>query len=161
MTKRFCHLNNDRNCLKLLLFILSLSHFNCADNVVNIISSTSLDYVFFSKIVQIMPTSPSTYNTKYLDSDFLDYKENLEYNDGSIDVFMVNNNIHQQEKFNKIFVGSQKQYRTDFSVLYYRKDLCKKYDLPCPPKTYNELEDFAYIIQEGERYCAIRYNYRY
>ena len=32
-----------------------------------------------------------------------------------------------------------------------KKDLCKKYDLPCPPKTYNELDDFAYIIQEGER----------
>lgn len=39
----------------------------------------------------------------------------------------------------------------DLPVLYYRKDLLKKYGLREPPKTWTELEEMAAKIQEGER----------
>ncbi len=39
---------------------------------------------------------------------------------------------------------------TDAGLLYYRTDLLEKYDLT-PPETWNELEEAARIIQEGER----------
>jgi trehalose/maltose transport system substrate-binding protein len=40
---------------------------------------------------------------------------------------------------------------TDFGLLYFRQDLCHKYNLTCPPQTWDELENVARIIQTGER----------
>ncbi len=42
-------------------------------------------------------------------------------------------------------------FYNDFGLLYCRLDLCKKYKLACPPKTYDELETYARVIQQGER----------
>ncbi|WP_020612237.1 ABC transporter substrate-binding protein [Sediminispirochaeta bajacaliforniensis] len=40
---------------------------------------------------------------------------------------------------------------TDAGVLYYRTDLLKKYGFTLPPKTWNELEHIAQVVQSGER----------
>ena len=42
-------------------------------------------------------------------------------------------------------------FRKDLGVLFYRKDLCNLYGLDCPPKTFVELENLAYIIQKKQR----------
>ena len=42
-----------------------------------------------------MPASTSQYSTKYLDSNLVDYQEYVKYDDGSIDVFIVNRDVHQ------------------------------------------------------------------
>ncbi len=40
---------------------------------------------------------------------------------------------------------------TAMGVLYYRTDLLEKYDLDGPPETWDELSEYAALIQEGER----------
>ncbi len=42
-------------------------------------------------------------------------------------------------------------YFTEVSLLYYRRDLLRKYHFPRPPVTWNELEHQAQSIQDGER----------
>ncbi len=42
-------------------------------------------------------------------------------------------------------------YFTEVSLLYYRRDLLRKYHFPAPPVTWNELESQAQTIQDGER----------
>ena len=42
-------------------------------------------------------------------------------------------------------------YFTEVSLLYYRRDLLRKYHFPRPPVTWNELEHQAQTIQDGER----------
>ena len=40
---------------------------------------------------------------------------------------------------------------SDFGLFFYRKDLCEKYQLSCPPSSYDEMEVMAKIILDGER----------
>jgi trehalose/maltose transport system substrate-binding protein len=40
---------------------------------------------------------------------------------------------------------------SDFGILYYRKDLLQKYNLAAPPKTWDELEQQATTIMNGEK----------
>lgn len=42
-------------------------------------------------------------------------------------------------------------YFTEVSLLYYRSDLLRKYHFAAPPVTWNELEQQAHIVQDGER----------
>ena len=42
-------------------------------------------------------------------------------------------------------------YFTEVSLLFYRRDLLSKYHFPLPPVTWNELEQQARAIQNGER----------
>jgi len=42
-------------------------------------------------------------------------------------------------------------YFVEISLLYYRRDLLKKYHFAEPPRTWNELERQAKVVQEGER----------
>ena len=42
-------------------------------------------------------------------------------------------------------------YHSDIGVLFYRKDLLRRYGYRVPPRTWGELEQMAVRIQEGER----------
>jgi trehalose/maltose transport system substrate-binding protein len=45
----------------------------------------------------------------------------------------------------------------DGGLLYYRKDLLKKYGLPGPPRTWEELVRYATLVQRGERSAHPRF----
>lgn len=57
--------------------------------------------------------------------------------------------IIQNNTVNDKLVGMP--FFTDVGLLYYRPDLLEKYEFSQPPKTWEELEEMARVIQEGER----------
>ena len=92
--------------------------------------------------IDILPVDAVTIGT--LGPALIDFNK---YNVGNITKTMfpilVENNIYNGK------LVALPWYATP-SVLYYRTDLLKKYNLPVP-KTWNDLTRSAYIIQKGER----------